>query len=180
MLSYSRFMEPSSIQSTPPIFVSWNNNWNQSEWDQNPLTIPAIIETPFHPCIWIYFSLRPGCWSLWRLVQIPWNEVCISEEGFLKKQKVKVRQKRRCHEVCSCKSITLFQDIILCKVWHIYISTLMCWTAGTPSPQSSETPATTASSSPSRRLSPVERYKNVNLGRGSLKNAHPQCTMCSL
>ena len=56
----------------------------------------------------------------------------------------------------------------LCKVWHIYISTLMCWTAGTPSPQSSETPATMALSSPSRRSSPVERYKDVNLGRGSL------------
>ena len=126
MLPYSRFMAPSSIQSTPPIFVSWNNNWNQSEWDQNPLTIPVIIEAPFHPCIWIYFSLRPGCWSLWRLVQIPWNEVCISSEAILKKPKVKVRRKRRCHEVCSCKSITLFQNLIVHGLIYLYYNIMCC------------------------------------------------------
>ena len=138
-----------------------------------------MIEEPFHPwCIWIYFLLRisfssdpaAGASDDW-YKSLGMRFVFLS---FLDKQKVEERQKRRCRDVCSCKSITLFQYIILCKVWHIYISTLMCWTAGTPSPQSSETPATMALSSPSRRSSPVERYKNVNLGRGSLKNAHPQ------
>ena len=129
MSPYFRFMEPSSIQSTPPIFVSWNNNWNHSEWDQNPSTIPVIIEAPFHPCIGIYFL---------REVFFPsdpaagasddWYKSLGMRFAFLQKPSLRNRKSKWGKKEGAMRfaiiRASLCSKTSVCKVWHICNSIL--------------------------------------------------------